>query len=63
MRRRYDTAFKAQVLAECESPEASLAEVAMSHGSNDDVLRRWQSHNAMSSEKAPGSKSLGAESE
>ena len=41
-RRRYDAQFKAQVLAECEAPGASVAKVAMSHGINDNVVHRWR---------------------
>ena len=40
--RRYDTAFKAQVLAECEVAGASVAKVAMSHGINANVVHRWR---------------------
>lgn len=41
-RRSYSDEFKAQVLAECEEPGASVAEVAMSHGINDNVVHRWR---------------------
>lgn len=41
-RRSYSKAFKAQVLAECEAPGASVARVAMSHGINDNVVHRWR---------------------
>jgi transposase len=41
-RRRYDAQFKAQVLAECDAPGASVAKVAMSHGINDNVVHRWR---------------------
>jgi transposase len=41
-RRRYDAQFKAQILAECEAPGASVAKVAMSHGINDNVVHRWR---------------------
>ena len=41
-RRRYDARFKAQILAECEAPGASVAKVAMSHGINDNVVHRWR---------------------
>jgi len=41
-RRRYDSAFKAQVLAECDAAGASVAKVAMSHGINDNVVHRWR---------------------
>ena len=33
----YSDEFKAQVMAECEEPGASVAKVAMSHGIDDDV--------------------------
>lgn len=41
-RRRYDAQLKAQILAECETPGASVAKVAMSHGINDNVVHRWR---------------------
>ena len=41
-RRRYDARLKAQILAECEAPGASVAKVAMSHGINDNVVHRWR---------------------
>ena len=41
-RRRYDARIKAQILAECEAPGASVAKVAMSHGINDNVVHRWR---------------------
>lgn len=41
-RRSYSDEFKAQVLAECEAPGASVAKVAMSHGINDNVVHRWR---------------------
>jgi transposase len=41
-RRRYDAQLKAQILAECEVPGASVAKVAMSHGINDNVVHRWR---------------------
>jgi len=41
-RRIYSDEFKAQVLAECEEPDASVAKVAMSHGINDNVVHRWR---------------------
>ena len=33
--------FKAQVLAECEEPGASVAAVALAHGLNVNLLRKW----------------------
>ena len=41
-RRRYSVEFKAQVLAECEVPGASVAKVAMSHGINTNVVHGWR---------------------
>jgi transposase len=34
--------MKAQVLAECEAPGASVAKVAMSHGINANVVHGWR---------------------
>ena len=41
-RRSYSDEFKVQVLAECTEPGASVAQVAMSHGINDNVVHRWR---------------------
>ena len=41
-RRRYSAAQKAQVLAECDEPGASVAKVAMAHGINANVVHRWR---------------------
>ena len=41
-RRQYSEAMKAQVVAECDSPGASVAKVAMSHGINANVVHRWR---------------------
>lgn len=41
-RRRYGTQFKAMVLAQCDAPGMSVAQVAMSHGINDNVVHRWR---------------------
>ena len=41
-RRRYSQEMKAQVLAECEVPGASVAKVAMSHGINANVVHGWR---------------------
>jgi len=39
-RRRYGADAKAQVLAECDVPGASVAKVAMAHGINANVVRK-----------------------
>lgn len=41
-RRRYGVEFKAQVLAECGVPGASVAKVAMSHGINTNIVHGWR---------------------
>ena len=41
-RRRYGAQFKAMVLAQCEEPGVSVAQVAMSHGINHNVVHRWR---------------------
>jgi len=41
-RRRYDETFKAEVMAECDGPEASVAKVAMAYGINANVVHRWR---------------------
>ena len=41
-RRRYPPAFKAQVLAECNEPGASIAGVAIRHGLNPNMVQKWR---------------------
>jgi len=41
-RRRYSAAMKAQVVAACNEPGASVAKVAMAHGINANVVHRWR---------------------
>ena len=41
-RRKYSEIKKAQVLAECSEPGASVAKVAMAHGINANVVHRWR---------------------
>jgi transposase len=40
-RRVHSAEFKAQVLAECRRPGASVADVAIAHGLNPNVVRKW----------------------
>ena len=42
-RRRHSAAEKAAVVAECEAPGASVANVAMQRGINANVVHRWRS--------------------
>lgn len=41
-RRRYSQELKAQILAECNAPGASVAKVAMAHGINANVVHGWR---------------------
>ena len=41
-RRRHSKELKAQVLAECAQPGASVARVALSHGINANVVHKWR---------------------
>lgn len=41
-RRRYGTEMKAQILAECDQPGASVAKVAMAHGINANIVHGWR---------------------
>jgi len=40
-RRTHGAEFKAQVLAECQQPGASVAAIALAHGLNVNLLRKW----------------------
>lgn len=41
-RRRHGKALKAQVLAECSKPDASVAAVALAHGLNANLVHKWR---------------------
>jgi transposase len=40
-RRRHSAEFKAKVVAACRQPGISMAAVALAHGLNANLLRRW----------------------
>ena len=40
-RRRHSTEFKAEMVAACKRPGISIATVALAHGLNANLLRRW----------------------
>lgn len=40
-RRRHSAEFKAQVLAECAKPGASVAGIALANGVNANMVRKW----------------------
>src|ERR1700709_1984315 len=42
-RRRHGDARKATVLAACEEPGASISGVALAHGLNANLVRKWRS--------------------
>jgi len=52
-RRRHSAALKAQVLAECAQPGASVAHVAMSHGINANVVHKWRRLSGAKAHVAP----------
>jgi len=41
-RRRHDAQLKRQVIAACEAPGASVAQVAMSYGLNANLVHKWR---------------------
>ncbi|MEQ9462417.1 MAG: transposase [Haliea sp.] len=41
-RRRYSRAFKAQIIAECDHPGASVAGVAIRHSLNPNMVQKWR---------------------
>lgn len=41
-RRRYSRELKAQIIAECDAPGASVAKVAMLHGINANIVHGWR---------------------
>lgn len=41
-RRRYSASMKAEVVAACDEPGASVAKVAMARGINANVVHRWR---------------------
>ncbi len=41
-RRKHDAGLKAQVIAECAAPGASVARVALEHGLNANLVHRWR---------------------
>ena len=55
-RRRHSAAFKATVIEECMQPGISMAAVALAHGLNANMLRKWvidAEHAAPRAPKAP----------
>ena len=46
--RTYSPEFKAQLVAACQQPGASIAALALAHGMNANVLHRWIKEHARS---------------
>ncbi len=42
VRRNHSAALKAQILAECDAPGASVAKIAMAHGINANIVHGWR---------------------
>ncbi|WP_221034995.1 transposase [Pseudomonas syringae group genomosp. 3] len=40
-RRSYSKSFKAQVIAECAKPDTSIANVALTHNLNTNLVHKW----------------------
>jgi len=40
-RRAYAQQFKREVIAQCQMPGASVSAIALSHGINANVIRKW----------------------
>ena len=40
-RQRYSSEFKSEVIAQARQPHVSIASVALSHGLNANLLRKW----------------------
>jgi transposase len=53
-RRRHGPDLKRQVVLACQQPGASVAAVALAHGLNANLVRRWLQHE----HKAPGALSV-----
>lgn len=52
-RRRHSAELKAQVLAECAQPGASVAAVALAHGLNANLVHKWRARAATGLELPP----------
>ena len=42
VRRRHDDELKVKVLSECDVPGASVAQVALAHGLNANLVHKWR---------------------
>lgn len=53
VRRRHDVELKKRVLAQCAEPGASVAQVAMAHGLNANLVHKWRRLAASGSRASP----------
>jgi len=51
-RRRFSREFKAEIVAQCQEPGASVSRIALDNGLNANMVRRWMSE-AQRADKAP----------
>ena len=59
-RRRYSDDFKAQVVAACAEPEASVSAVALSFGLNANLVRQWQRGRGYTASGTPAAQATAA---
>ena len=52
-RRQYTPEFKAQLVAESQKPEASVARIALDNDLNANLLRRWITESKQSDQQLP----------
>ena len=60
-RRRYDSEFKARVVAACNEPGASVAGVARAHDLNANLLQKWRRGRGVGRPVLPGPQPLPGE--
>jgi transposase len=58
-RRVHSAEFKAQILCECRQPGASVSAVAIAHGLNTNVVRKWLAGRGLKRMGATASAALG----
>lgn len=51
-RRRFSKEFKAEIVAECQEPGASVSRISLDNGLNTNMVRRWMSE-AQRADKTP----------
>lgn len=57
-RRRFSREFKAEVVAQCLEPGASVSRISLDNGLNANMVRRWMSE-AQRADKAPATPGFG----